>query len=246
DNASASSNLETNSSRILLLTAHPDDESFFFGPTLLGLRADPSHPEIYSLTLSVGNADGLGETRKEELSRSLDVMGIDPARRWAIDHPMLQDNMTLQWDASVIAVVIAPYVVNNNITTIMTFDAQGISSHPNHYSLPFGACYLVNMLLSKTPETHSISVPRIFSLITVPILPKYTGIFSSFFTRCMLLVNYLTGSDGSERAIFTSGFWEYIAAVRAVRQHESQLVWFRHLYLIFSRYMWVNEWVEIR
>lgn len=31
---------------------------------------------------------------------------------------MLQDNITLEWDASVIAVVIAPYVVNNQITTV--------------------------------------------------------------------------------------------------------------------------------
>ena len=31
---------------------------------------------------------------------------------------MLQDDITLQWDASVIAVVIAPYVVNNNITAV--------------------------------------------------------------------------------------------------------------------------------
>lgn len=31
---------------------------------------------------------------------------------------MLQDNITLEWDASVIAAVIAPYVVNNRINTV--------------------------------------------------------------------------------------------------------------------------------
>lgn len=77
----------TNASRVLLLTAHPDDECLFFAPTVLALQEDPSHPEIYSLTMSVGNADGLGETRKEELSRSLDVLRIDQDKRWVVDHP---------------------------------------------------------------------------------------------------------------------------------------------------------------
>lgn len=76
-----------NASRILLLTAHPDDECLFFAPTVLALREDPTHPDIYSLTMSVGNADGHGETRKEELDRSLDVMGIDQDKRWVVDHP---------------------------------------------------------------------------------------------------------------------------------------------------------------
>ena len=40
--------------------------------------------------------------------------------------------------------------------------------------------------------------------------------------------------------------WErYFTTLRAMRQHESQLVWFRYLYVSFSRYMWTNEWEEI-
>lgn len=37
--------------------------------------------------MSVGNADGIGDVRKEELSRSLDVLGIDLDKRWVVDHP---------------------------------------------------------------------------------------------------------------------------------------------------------------
>lgn len=79
--------LDHNASRVLLVTAHPDDECLFFSPTVLALQEDQTHPEIYSLTMSVGNAGGLGETRKEELDRSLDVMGIDQDKRWVVDHP---------------------------------------------------------------------------------------------------------------------------------------------------------------
>lgn len=72
--------------RVLLLTAHPDDECMFFAPTLLALR-DRVSVEVFSLCLSVGNADGLGQTRRHELSRSLDVLGVDASRRWVVDVP---------------------------------------------------------------------------------------------------------------------------------------------------------------
>ena len=73
--------------RVLLLTAHPDDECMFFAPTVLALLAQAPPPAVYSLCLSVGNADGLGETRREELGRSLDVLGVGPDRRWVVDRP---------------------------------------------------------------------------------------------------------------------------------------------------------------
>lgn len=82
--------------RVLLLTAHPDDECMFFAPTVLSLTGvqnmrsnvpEQSRPELYSLCLSIGNADGLGETRKDELWKSLDVLDIPNHRRWVVDKP---------------------------------------------------------------------------------------------------------------------------------------------------------------
>lgn len=89
--------------RVLLLTAHPDDECMFFAPTLLGLGLTqaPTQGEepqgliekrnipadVYSLCLSSGDADGLGETRKTELEGSLDVLGVEKGRRWVLDEP---------------------------------------------------------------------------------------------------------------------------------------------------------------
>ena len=76
---------------VLLLTAHPDDECMFFAPTLLALQeatsASQPAPRLHSLCLSVGNADGLGDVRRHELARSLDVLGIGEGRRWVVDHP---------------------------------------------------------------------------------------------------------------------------------------------------------------
>lgn len=88
--------------RVLLLTAHPDDECMFFAPTVTSLLASPpvsvardkavdpkihAGVEVYSLCLSVGDADGLGDVRRAELARSLDVLGIQEDKRWVVDHP---------------------------------------------------------------------------------------------------------------------------------------------------------------
>lgn len=92
------------SPRILLLTAHPDDEAFFFGPTITSLippfavpasssssESDNASgfvtPQVYSLCLSVGNADGLGDIRRRELSDSLDVLGVAKDKRYVLDQP---------------------------------------------------------------------------------------------------------------------------------------------------------------
>lgn len=90
---------------ILVLTAHPDDECMFFAPTILALTGSSArdvpdasssvltdggqeqHRKVFSLCLSSGNADGLGEIRKRELAGSLDVLGIPKGRRWVLDEP---------------------------------------------------------------------------------------------------------------------------------------------------------------
>ncbi|KAF8724731.1 hypothetical protein AX14_008635 [Amanita brunnescens Koide BX004] len=215
--------------RILLLTAHPDDECLFFAPTLLAL----AHQPVYSLTLSTGNADGLGNLRRRELHGSLNVLGVSPDRRWAIDHPRLQDNITQYWDADVIAEVVRPYVVQHDIDTILTFDDHGVSGHPNHQSLPSG----VQQLIRNYNDSSSLP-PQLFTLVSVPLATKYSSVISPLLAKA--IVQFY-----SPTPVFVSGMQEYWRAVQAMRQHESQLVWFRYLYVGFSRYMWVNEWVVV-
>jgi len=104
----------------------------FFAPTIQALTRTNAY--VYSLCLSVGDADGLGPIRREELGRSLDVLGVPADRRWVVDHPYvphplpcssnptrhrdLQDNFTAQWNPETIADVIQPYVTTHNISTV--------------------------------------------------------------------------------------------------------------------------------
>jgi len=96
---------------VLLVVAHPDDESMFFSPTILFLKSKGHN--IHILCMSQGNADGLGITRKQELYRACDTLKIPREQVKVLDHPKLQ---------------------------IVTFDSYGVSGHPNHQDVHHGIC----------------------------------------------------------------------------------------------------------
>jgi len=216
------------SKNILLLTSHPDDEAMFFAPTVLSL-AKREDLTVWAVVLSVGDADGLGDTRRREAKESYEMLGVQPGRVAVIDHPQLQDDITRPWDASVIAEVIRPYVEKQDIDTILTFDTLGVSRHPNHISLPLGVSHLL------CDPTLQRPAPSLYSLRTTSLPLKYTGIFSVVFPS----------SPRPEGFRFVSGVRQYVQALRAMMKHWSQLVWFRWLYVAFSRYMWINEWEPV-
>jgi N-acetylglucosaminylphosphatidylinositol deacetylase len=112
--------------------------------------------------------------------------------------------------------------------------------------------------------------PRLYTLITVPLYAKYTTILAPLLAKFDLVlsrvIGYLINFAGKEATlstglplarhdpklsargmpVFVSGIPEYLRALSAMRMHQSQLVWFRWLYVSFSRYMWVNEWLEVK
>ncbi|KAJ3928845.1 MAG: LmbE-like protein [Lentinula lateritia] len=269
----------TQPQRVLLVTAHPDDECLFFAPTIFGLAngsqlndasqdgsiGQNNENELFSLCLSVGDADGLGHIRKEEYEKSLDVMGIKDTNRIALDDLYLQDSMEVSWDIDYIADVVADFVIHHNITTILSFDQGGVSDHPNHKIIPFG----IQRMISAYPVYPP---PKFYVLITVPISIKYVGILAPLVAKFDLYAMnmlhsaedrlswiveyfgypYTTSAVDAKRnreetmPFFVAGINDYLVALQAMRQHWSQLVWFRWLNVMFSRYMWVNEWAEVK
>ena len=133
-------------------------------------------------------------------------------------------------------------------TQILTFDKGGISGHPNHRSLPEGAKHFARYL--------SVLPLKLLLLKTRPTAKKYTGFLSAIYAKTrpyiyshlqpwFNLSEQTLGLDEDVTFVVIAGISEYLMALRAMRQHWSQLVWFRWLYVLFSRYMWVNEWVEV-
>jgi len=202
---------------------------------------------VFSLCLSHGDSEGLGQVRREEFHRAMDVLKIPKSRRWILNHPLLQDDIKMMWESNVIATQVEPYVTDYGIDTILTFDDYGVSSHPNHISIIRGIRHMLETKLFAKP-------PKVYSLSTVPLFQKYTGVFGGVFARFSWgLKTVLKGlpfvnlfmSDLAAAPVFISGAEQYIRGLSAMKQHRSQMVWFRWLNVFFSRYMWVNEWREV-
>ncbi|KDN47290.1 hypothetical protein RSAG8_03769, partial [Rhizoctonia solani AG-8 WAC10335] len=104
-------------SPILVLTAHPDDECMFFSPTILALKRQQK--EVRGLCLSVGNADGLGPTRTQELVSSYRVLGLQSEEVDVLDHPKLQDDIKTMWNESLIAGIVGEYIQRHAVQSII-------------------------------------------------------------------------------------------------------------------------------
>ena len=136
---------------ILLVTAHPDDETLFFSPSIL-YRNDDATVTRGLLALSsglcsfswfyttiilaypstqkhmtiwqakkTGNYEGIGDIRRSELQRSCAELGIKPERCVNLDHYELQDNPQKWWREDLIEELVGEYVKKWNIDLVGLF-----------------------------------------------------------------------------------------------------------------------------
>ncbi|CAG7979436.1 unnamed protein product [Penicillium salamii] len=250
--------------RICLLIAHPDDEAMFFAPTVLALTNPELGNHLKILCLSTGDADGLGEVRKKELQKSALRLGLRSESDVFIvdDLSRFPDGMDKTWTeedvAGLLASAFAPPKGKNEapaatIDVILTFDKHGISNHPNHRSLYFGALHFLRTLM-KGKAGFQCPV-TLYSLTTTSIFRKYAGVLdaplSMFLGVCSNVASALSGSkkkdaaasgEGPARLLFVSSINEWITAQSAmVSCHQSQMVWFRWGWITIGRYMTVND-----
>ncbi|XP_006138807.3 N-acetylglucosaminyl-phosphatidylinositol de-N-acetylase [Pelodiscus sinensis] len=207
--------------RALILTAHPDDEAMFFAPTILSLGR--FRAELWLLCGSTGNYYNQGEIRKKELVQSCAILGIPPSNVTVIDHRDLPDDPAVEWDTQLLSAFVLKHVETNNINLVVTFDAGGVSGHANHIALFAALRHLRSA--EKLPEGC-----RVLALKSVNLLRKYISVLdvpiSCLQSRDVL---FILTKEESERAM------------RAMRCHHSQLLWFRYVYLLFSRFMVINS-----
>lgn len=208
---------------VLLVIAHPDDESMFFSPTILYL-ASRGH-NLHILCMSTGNADGKGSIREQELYQACAIMKIPLQQVKILDHHDLQDGFGNIWSHHLLAKIIEEEIQIWDIDLIVTFDNHGISGHQNHRDVHHG----IRSVLFKNSQ-RSIET---YELVSTSIARKYTGpvdIWLSIF--CSLC--YPRG----QMYCLLNGYPQ--KSFLAMAQHRSQWVWFRKVFVFFSSYTYVN------
>jgi N-acetylglucosaminylphosphatidylinositol deacetylase len=209
---------------ILLVTAHPDDEALFFGPFLCKCQA--SKALVHILCLSNGNYEGLGVIRQKELYESAKVFGIPRERVHIIKHELLEDGMENDWPIEVVAFIVKGYVDSICPDIVATFDEYGISGHPNHIATYRSLHYLFHSCGYRSSHPcillalESVSIARKFlSILDYP--------FSVLHNDVLILQFAL------------------VKVFQAMWIHYSQFVWYRFLFILFSRYSFINTFKKV-
>ncbi|GAA5948155.1 hypothetical protein JCM3775_003141 [Rhodotorula graminis] len=219
---------------VLWVTAHPDDESFFFAPSILTLLDSPHNAQGALLCLSIGNHDGLGGIRRQELGASCDALGIARDRCTALDLPTLRDDPTVWWETEEVEQVVRRYVKAWDVDAVISFDDYGVSGHANHRALSSA----LSSIAAADP-----SFPPVYAVESTSVLAKYTSLVLLPLALLARLLPSSSPSSSPSSALFVNSLAQYRATRRSFAAHESQAVWFRTLFVGCSRYLW---WVELR
>lgn len=211
--------------RVMFVIAHPDDECMFFGPVIMKL-AQQRNCELYLLCLSKGNYDKEGSRRKKELWDSCRILGIPDSNITLVMSTLLPDDPSVRWREDVVSSLVLNHLEALSIDTVITFDKHGVSKHANHCSLYYAMALLC-------VEKRLPSKCHAYALETTSVLRKYSCLLD-------IPISFLMSSCS-----FVVSLQEGRSIKRAMHAHASQLVWFRSLYLIFSRYIFINTLREI-
>mmetsp|Transcript_8970 Transcript_8970/g.37018 ORF Transcript_8970/g.37018 Transcript_8970/m.37018 type:complete len:317 (+) Transcript_8970:118-1068(+) len=217
----------TEKERVALVIAHPDDEAMFFAPFVSSAAA--AGKEVFLLCLSTGNYDGLGAVRKQELGRSCEVLGV---MAWeCVDDKELQDGPKEAWPVPTVVARVRSFVEKHRCGTVLTFDDWGVSHHPNHISTFRGVREYLHEEKAVREEGKGGRNIQGFSLESTSIWRKYAGPLDALYSALASPYAYFTPLPS--------------ASFASMKAHHSQFVWFRWLFVCFSRYGYVNTFDPI-
>ncbi|RKP18446.1 LmbE-like protein [Rozella allomycis CSF55] len=221
--------------KVAVIVAHPDDECLFFAPTIVKLISAGKDVHIFCLSNGIiyiylfyqGNYEGLGMRREQEFKRSCQALGIQDENIVLNMEDIFKDNPSLTWSPTLVGEHVKNLIEIRKIKSVISFDDYGVSGHLNHISVFHG----LNQLKRSNWDL------KIYKLHSVPLWRKYLGVFDvplTFYSQKWKTVTFTL----SPYEVYRKGFY-------AMKMHSSQLVWFRFLFLISSRYMITNTLTEI-
>jgi N-acetylglucosaminylphosphatidylinositol deacetylase len=155
-------------------------------------------------------------------------------------HPRLISNLLTPTFAPKMASLSSKQEPQTTIDVIITFDAHGISAHPNHKALYNGAHAFLKAIMHK----HSgWECPiKLYTLTTTNILRKYISLLDSPATIARAVFTRKELGNYPTPLLFISSPFGYRRAQKAMTTaHQSQMRWFRWGWITLSRYMIIND-----
>ena len=208
---------------VLLIIAHPDDEIMFWTPTIKSLISYNIPMKI--LCLSNGNYDGLGVLREKEFNNVSRALNFTDNK--ILNIPELQDNIKKYWDPIVVSRQIEEFLNNNpDIKTILTFDQNGVTKHPNHISCFNGLKYYLKNHLEESKNKGL----KIYTLDSFNFIMQYTQFFP-LFSFIFKKYGYFS------MTFFNSYKW--------MRLYKTQFNLLRKAHVILSCYSYYNSYTKI-
>lgn len=210
------------SSRLLLIIAHPDDETMFFSPLIR--NAIRSGVRVFVLCLSSGDYYGEGDIRRRELFDAVVPLGVDPSDVTVMDMDECRDGH--EWSPSLLLPLIRRFILSLDVQLVCTFDDMGVSGHCNHT-----AC-------SLTLKTARSIIPMRIEFLRLE-SPSLFRKYSSFLS---LFISFIR--DSPQSTVISSPS-DIISTWRAMTAHRSQLLWFRYLYMLTSSLLYTNSFTRV-
>jgi N-acetylglucosaminylphosphatidylinositol deacetylase len=159
--------------------------------------------------------------------------------------------MTTQWDPKALSrVLLARYApemakISANkapkatIDALITFDAHGISSHPNHRALYSASKVFLQSMMRRHSGWEAPT--KLYALTTTNILRKYMGVFDAVASVLDVMFSRKEEGEHPTPLFFMSTPHGWATGMNAMTSgHKSQMVWFRWGYVVASRYMVIN------
>lgn len=245
---------------LTLIIAHPDDEIMFFAPTLLNInRILPENVTFNILCYSNGNAQGLGSIRHNELYKSVHLLLSDRVNKniTVLDYP---DGMTEIWDTDRMLFDFEMLLNESKIDlvdhrkhAILTFDRFGVSNHINHISCHQMACKYFQKFPDQTVlltlDSYHNNILLKYTSFGWQSLKLFCNLFyPSTYKNVLSTFNQKADQDQTQtlnKFTFFSTYPQYVLSLATMlNAHQSQMVWFRYLWWVFSRFVFVND-IEI-